>query len=135
MAQPGRTESACRRPDLRLRAWLRHAPALLVVLLLLLDPLACIVHCHLPAVLFQRTPVTTIEGQAVVICGHAGGTSDAPAPLVPDLLRMLFELAPAHNRLLLLLLLLLLLHPTTVRPLLPQHTCAPPLPPPRRVAN
>lgn len=134
MAQPGRTESAWRWPELRLRAWLRHAPVLLVVLVLLLNPLACIVHCHLPAVLFQRTAVTTIAGQALVICGHAGSTSDAPAPLAPDLLRMLFELAPAHNRLLLLLLLLLLLHPTTARPLLPQHTCAPPLPPPRPAA-
>jgi len=131
MAQPGRTESVCRRPDLRLRAWLRHAPALLVVPVLLLDPLACIVHCHLPAVLFQRTAVTTVEGQALVICGHAGGTSAAPAPPAPELLRMLFELAPTHDRLLLLLLLLLLLHPTTARPLLSQHTCAPPLPPPR----
>ncbi len=131
MVQSGRTESAWHRPELRLQAWLRQAPALLVVLVLFLDPLACIVHCHLPAVLFQRTAVPPIEGQALVICGHAGGPADAPAPPAPELLRMIFELAPAHTRLLPHLLLLLLLHPTAPRLLLSQHTSTPPLPPPR----
>lgn len=130
LRQPGRWACIPR----RLGRWLQqrrvHVPASLL-LLLLLNPLACVIHCHLITTLTPSAPVTRLAGSSSMICGHAADAPVAPPPLAPDLLRTLFQLVLTRVSLLLPPLLLLLLRWRQPDRLLPQQQDAPIPPPPR----